>query len=53
VVRIVNSWAGRSGFYGSIPDGGWKFFFSPSLPKRLWGQPASYPMGTGGSFPER
>jgi hypothetical protein len=30
---------------------GWKFFSSPPRPDRLWAHPASYPMGTGGSFP--
>jgi hypothetical protein len=31
--------AGRSGFYGSIPGGGWVFFSSPPSPERLWGPP--------------
>jgi hypothetical protein len=25
---------------GSIPDGGWEFFFSPPRPDRLWGPPS-------------
>jgi hypothetical protein len=28
-----------------------RIFSSPRRPDRLWGYPASYPMGTGGSFP--
>jgi hypothetical protein len=36
---------------GSIP-GSVRFFSSPQRPDRLWAHPASYPMGTGGSFPE-
>jgi hypothetical protein len=32
-------WAGRSGFYGSIPGGGWEFFSSTPRPERLWGPP--------------
>jgi hypothetical protein len=35
----------------SIPGRGWEFFSSPPCPERLWGHPASYPMGTRGSFP--
>jgi hypothetical protein len=27
--------AGRSGFQGSIPGGGWEFFPSPPRPERL------------------
>jgi hypothetical protein len=27
---------GRSGFYGSIPGGGWEFFSSPSRQERNW-----------------
>jgi len=27
--------AGRSGFWGSIPGGGWEFFSSPPRPERL------------------
>jgi hypothetical protein len=39
---------------GSSPGGGWEFFSSPTHPERLWGSdPASYPMGTRGSFPGR
>jgi hypothetical protein len=38
--------AGRSGFYDSIPGGGWEFFSSPPRLERLWGYPASYPKGT-------
>jgi len=30
---------------------GWEFFSSPPRPDRLWGYPASYPMGTRGSLP--
>jgi len=30
---------------------GWEFFSSPPRPEQLWDPPASYPMGTGGSFP--
>jgi hypothetical protein len=30
-------WAGRSGFWGSIPGGGWEFFSSPSRQERLRG----------------
>jgi hypothetical protein len=33
-----------------IPGGGKIFFCIPQHPDRLWG-PASYPMGTGSSFP--
>jgi hypothetical protein len=29
--------AGLSGFYGSIPGGGWEIFSSPPRPERLWG----------------
>jgi len=36
---------------GSSPGRGWEFFSSPPRPGRLWSQPISYPMGTGGSFP--
>jgi hypothetical protein len=43
--------AGRSGFYGSIPGVGWDFFSSLPCPERLWTHTASYPVGTGGSFP--
>jgi hypothetical protein len=35
---------------GSIPSKG-KIFYSPRRPDRLGAHPASYPMGTGGSFP--
>jgi hypothetical protein len=33
-----------------VPVGS-RMFSSPRFPDRLWGPPASYPMGTGGSFP--
>jgi hypothetical protein len=36
---------------GSILGRGWEFFSSPPHPDRFWAHPASYPMGTGCSFP--
>jgi hypothetical protein len=42
---VVQHWA-----TGSSPGRGWEFFSSPH-PDRLWAQPASYPLGTRGSFP--
>jgi hypothetical protein len=36
--------------WGSIPEGT-RFLSSSQPPDRLWAHPASYPMGTGGSFP--
>jgi hypothetical protein len=41
--------AGRSG--GSSPGRGWEFFSSPPRPGLFWGPPASYTVGTSGSFP--
>jgi hypothetical protein len=35
---------------GPILCGSKRFFSSPQRPNRLWGPPASYPMGTGGSI---
>jgi len=35
---------------GLNPDRGWEFFSSPPHPDQLWGHPASYLMGTRGSF---
>jgi hypothetical protein len=43
--------SGRSGLQGSIPGGDWEFFSLPPRPERFWAHPASYPMGTWGSFP--
>jgi hypothetical protein len=40
----------KMGFWGSIPGGGWEFFFSPPCPERLWSPPTSYPMGIRGSY---
>jgi hypothetical protein len=37
---------------GSVPGRGKGFLYTPQRPDRLWGHPVSYPMGTGGSFPE-
>jgi hypothetical protein len=34
-----------------VPVGS-RIFSSPRRPDRLWDRRASYPMGTGGSFPE-
>jgi hypothetical protein len=45
-------WTRRPGNRGSIPGRGRGFFLYPLRPDRLWGHPASYPTGTGGSFPE-
>jgi hypothetical protein len=36
---------------GSIPDRSRGFFFWPLRPDRSGAHPASYPIGTGGSFP--
>jgi hypothetical protein len=36
---------------GSIPSRGKKYFSTPQCREWLWAHPASYPMGTGGSFP--
>jgi hypothetical protein len=43
--------AGRSGFWGSIPGGGWEFFSSLPRPERLWGPPSLLSNGYQGLFP--
>jgi hypothetical protein len=35
----------------SIPGRDKRFFCTPQRPDRLWGHPASYTIGIGGSFP--
>jgi hypothetical protein len=47
----VGLWAGRSGLQGSIPGGGWEFFFHHRVQNGSGAHAASYPMGTRGSFP--
>jgi hypothetical protein len=42
--------AGRSGFWGSIPGGGWKFFSKASRPERLWDPPSLLSNGYQGLF---
>jgi hypothetical protein len=42
--------AGRSGFWGSISNGGWEFFSPPPRPERLWGQPSLLSNGYQGFF---
>jgi hypothetical protein len=46
-------WAGRSGFWGSIPGGGWEFFSSPPRPERLWDPLSLLSNGYQGLFPWR
>jgi hypothetical protein len=41
---------GGGGVGVRVPVGS-RIFTSPYCPDRLWGQPTSYPMGTGDSFP--
>jgi hypothetical protein len=36
---------------GSIPGRGWDFSSSPPRSDRFWAHPASYPLGSRGSFP--
>jgi len=36
---------------GSIPGGGWEFFFSTPCPDRLWGPPSVISNVYQGSFP--
>jgi hypothetical protein len=43
--------AGRSGFSGTIPSGGWEFFSSPPRPERLWGPPSLLSNGYQVLFP--
>jgi hypothetical protein len=43
---VVQRWATGWMIGGSSSSGGWEFFSSPT-----GAHPASYPMGTGGSFP--
>jgi len=42
--------AGRSGFYGSIPGGGWECSLQNRVQNGSAAHPASYPTGTMGSF---
>jgi hypothetical protein len=49
---VVQRWATGWMMGGSSPSRGWEFFSSPPRPDWLWALPASYPMGTRGSFPE-
>jgi hypothetical protein len=50
-IRLNFLEAGRSGFYGSIPDGGWNFSLHHRFQNGSGAHPASYPTGTGVSFP--
>jgi hypothetical protein len=43
--------AGRSGFKGSIPGGGWEFFSSPPRPEWFWSPPSLLYNGYQGRFP--
>jgi hypothetical protein len=43
--------AGRTDDWSSNPGGGLKFFSLTPRSDRLWGPPASHPVGTRGSFP--
>jgi hypothetical protein len=43
--------AGRSGFYGSIPGGDWKYFSLLPCPERLWAPPSLLSNGYKGFFP--
>jgi hypothetical protein len=47
----VSRWSTGWMIGGSSPSRGWKFFSSPPGPDWVWARPASYPMGTRGSFP--
>jgi hypothetical protein len=47
----IRLWAGRSGFYGSIPRGGWELFTSLPHSERHWGPPSFLPNGYQGLFP--
>jgi hypothetical protein len=44
-------WAGRSGLWGSIPGEGKYFSLQHRFQNGSGVHPASYPMGTSGSFP--
>jgi hypothetical protein len=50
-VKLTNERTGRSDDSGSIPGGGEEFFFRHHVQTGSGAHPASYPMGTGGSFP--
>jgi hypothetical protein len=47
VTRLL---AGRSRFWGSIPNGGWEFSSSPPRPDRFRGTPSLLPNGYQGLF---
>jgi hypothetical protein len=53
LAQSVCSWllAGQSRTWGSIPGRGKEFFLFHSVQTSSGAHPASYPMGTGGSFP--
>jgi hypothetical protein len=40
VTQVEQERAGLSGFWGSIPYGGWEFFSKPPRPVHLWGPPS-------------
>jgi hypothetical protein len=49
--HIAGLRTGQSGFWGSIPGGGWEFFSRPPRPERLWGPPSVLSNGYQGLFP--
>jgi hypothetical protein len=49
-VCVIKYREGRSGFYGSIPGGGWECSLQNRVQNGSAAHPASYPTGTMGSF---
>jgi hypothetical protein len=49
-IAIAGLWAGRLGFYGSIPGGAGNFSLYYCIQNGSGTHPAFYPMGTRGSF---